>query len=73
MVDKKHTPPLVSILGDMLDSSYLVPDKTVAVGTLLAARNGAVVEVVLLTHITASTNEAWATLALAAVSALRHP
>lgn len=57
----------------LLDSSYLVPDETVAVGTLLAAGNGAVVEVVLLTHIAASTDEAGATLAPAVVSALSHP
>lgn len=56
-----------------MDCSYLVPDETVAVGTLLAARNGAVVEVVLLAHITATTDEAGATLAAAVVSALSRP
>lgn len=62
----------INIFSVALDMSYLVPDETVAVGTLLAARNGAVVEVVLFTHITASTDEAGATLATAVISALSH-
>lgn len=53
--------------------SYLVPDETVTVGTLLAPRNGAVVEVVLFTHIAAITNEAGATLTTAVISALSTP
>lgn len=43
-------------------TSYLVSDQAVTVGTLLATRCGAVVEVVLLTHVTASSHKAWETL-----------
>lgn len=64
---------ILSIICAATDSSYLVPDETVAAGTLLAARNGSVVEVVLLAHITSSTNKAGTALAPAVVSALRHP
>lgn len=39
----------------------------------MATRNGAVVEVVLFTHITASADETGETLAPAVVSALSHP
>lgn len=42
---------------------HLVSDQTVAGRTLLAARGRAVVEVVLLTHVTASSDEAGPTLA----------
>lgn len=49
---------------------YLVPDQPVAVGALLAAWGGAVVEVVLLAHVTAGPNEAGSTLAAAVLLAL---
>lgn len=49
---------------------YLVPDQAIAVGALLTARGGAVVEVVLLAHVTASPYETRATLTAAVLLAL---
>ena len=51
---------------------YLVPDQAIAVGALLAARRGAVVEVVLLAHVAAGSYETWAALTAAVLLALRR-
>lgn len=66
-------PTEASLKGSRALSSDLVSDEAVAVGALLASGSGAVVEVVLLTHVASSAHEAWAALTTPVVLALCRP